>query len=105
MIGPVPASLRGPASAGIIDASAWLAERWDALAAKSEYGEAFQSHAWGLSKAALGWRALRVVVEQAGQPVVRTGLVTAASVELRHDRWIRELLRLWPLRLYGVPAV
>ena len=74
MIGPVPASLRGPAYAGIIDASAWLAERWDALAAKSEYGEAFQSHAWGLSKAALGWRALRVVVEQAGQPVAVASL-------------------------------
>ena len=61
----------GGATAGrvrVIDATAWEPGRWDALAARSPDGEAFQSHAWGASKERLGWRPLRVVVELDGEP-------------------------------------
>ncbi len=57
-----------PAQVRVIDATAWEPDRWDALAARSPEGEAFQSHAWGASKERLGWRPLRVVIELAGEP-------------------------------------
>ena len=48
----MPAVPRTSATAGtarVVDATAWASDRWDELAATSERGEAFQSHAWGES--------------------------------------------------------
>lgn len=69
MIGGVSSAVQAARSVRVVDASAWPADRWDALAARSEHGEAFQSHAWGESKAVLGWRPLRIVVERDGQAI------------------------------------
>ncbi len=67
-------TLGDAAAPRVVDASGWPAERWDALAARSDHGEAFQSHAWGESKVRLGWRALRIVVEQGGEPIAVASL-------------------------------
>lgn len=42
---------------------------WDALAVHSDFGEAFQSHAWGELKRGLGWTPLRYVIEAEGRQV------------------------------------
>ena len=65
----VPETLDEPRQLRIVDATAWPAERWDTLAARSDAGHVFQSHAWGESKAGLGWRPIRVVVELEGEQV------------------------------------
>ncbi len=73
----MPAVARTAAERGtlrVVDATTWAPGRWDELAATSERGEAFQSHAWGQSKVGLGWRALRVVVEDAGERVAVASL-------------------------------
>jgi lipid II:glycine glycyltransferase (peptidoglycan interpeptide bridge formation enzyme) len=51
----------------LVDAGAWQPAAWDALAVRSELGEAFQSHAWGELKRGLGWTPLRYVVESEGR--------------------------------------
>ncbi len=70
--------LRLPASSGriqpaetvrVVDATDWEPSAWDDLALRSDYGEAFQSHAWGELKRGLGWKPLRYVIETAGSPV------------------------------------
>ncbi len=53
----------------VIDASAWAAADWDALAVRSQLGDAFQSHAWGELKRGLAWTPLRYVFETDGRPV------------------------------------
>jgi peptidoglycan pentaglycine glycine transferase (the first glycine) len=65
----VPETVAEPGQSRVVDATAWPADRWDALAVRSDRGHAFQSHAWGESKAGLGWRPLRVVIEVDGEPV------------------------------------
>ncbi len=73
----MPAVPRTSATAGaarVVDATAWASDRWDELVATSERGEAFQSHAWGESKVGLGWRPLRIVVEEAGERVAVASL-------------------------------
>jgi len=54
---------------GIVDASAWTAADWDALAARSPLGDAFQSYEWGEVKRRLGWTPLRYVIELDGRRV------------------------------------
>jgi hypothetical protein len=54
---------------GIVDASAWTAADWDALAARSPLGDAFQSYEWGEVKRSLGWTPLRYAVELDGRRV------------------------------------
>jgi peptidoglycan pentaglycine glycine transferase (the first glycine) len=58
-----------PGVLAVIDASAWSATDWDALAARSPFGDAFQSYEWGRVKAGLGWTQLRYVVELDGRRV------------------------------------
>jgi lipid II:glycine glycyltransferase (peptidoglycan interpeptide bridge formation enzyme) len=53
----------------LVDAGAWEPAAWDALAVRSDLGEAFQSHAWGELKRSLGWTPLRYVVESGGRQV------------------------------------
>ena len=73
--GGTPAPDRGEAgrvgSGGVrlVDAGAWEPAAWDALAVRSDLGEAFQSHAWGELKRNLGWTPLRYVVESGGRQV------------------------------------
>jgi lipid II:glycine glycyltransferase (peptidoglycan interpeptide bridge formation enzyme) len=52
-----------------VDAGGWTAEEWDALAARSPLGDAFQSYEWGEVKRSLGWTPLRYSVELAGRRV------------------------------------
>ena len=72
---PVPGSAAPPAGRGeagairLVDAGAWEAAAWDALAVHSDLGDAFQSHAWGELKRGLGWMPLRYVVESDGRQV------------------------------------
>ena len=54
---------------GIVDASAWPATDWDALAARSPLSDAFQSYEWGEVKRSLGWTPLRYAVELDGRRV------------------------------------
>ena len=51
------------------DAGAWEPAAWDALAVRSDLGEAFQSYAWGELKRGLGWTPLRYIVEYGGRQV------------------------------------
>jgi len=51
----------------LVDAGGWEPAAWDALAVRSELGEAFQSHAWGELKRGLGWTPLRYIVESGGR--------------------------------------
>ncbi len=61
---------RGEADAvRLVDAGAWPPEAWDALAVRSDLGEALQSYAWGELKRGLGWTPLRYVVESGGRQV------------------------------------
>jgi lipid II:glycine glycyltransferase (peptidoglycan interpeptide bridge formation enzyme) len=65
---------RDPAGAArvavkLVDATAWPADRWDALAVQSPLGHVFQAHAGGGLKRRLGWTPVRVVVETEGAPV------------------------------------
>jgi lipid II:glycine glycyltransferase (peptidoglycan interpeptide bridge formation enzyme) len=53
----------------VVDATDWEPSAWDALAVRSDYGDAFQSHAWGELKRGLGWAPLRYVIEASGRPV------------------------------------
>ncbi len=53
----------------VIDASGWAAADWDALAARSPLGDAFQSYEWGEIKRGLGWTPLRYAVELDGRRV------------------------------------
>jgi peptidoglycan pentaglycine glycine transferase (the first glycine) len=53
----------------VLDASGWPAAEWDALAARSPLGDAFQSHEWGEVKRTLGWTPLRYAVELDGRRV------------------------------------
>ena len=70
-----PAPDRGEAgrvaSGGVrlVDAGAWDPAAWDALAVRSDLGDAFQAHAWGELKRGLGWTPLRYVVESDGRRV------------------------------------
>lgn len=48
----------------VVDAGDWKAADWDALAARSPLGDAFQSYEWGEVKRGLGWTPLRYLVEQ-----------------------------------------
>ena len=52
-----------PGEVQVIDATEWEASAWDDLAVRSALGDAFQSHAWGELKRALGWTPHRYVVE------------------------------------------
>ncbi len=69
----LPTSLNVAADADlglrIVDATDWEPSAWDDLALRSDYGDAFQSHAWGELKRGLGWRPLRYVIETSGRPV------------------------------------
>ena len=56
-------------SVRIVDATDWEPSAWDDLAVRSDYGDAFQSHAWGELKRGLGWTPLRYVIEASGRPV------------------------------------
>lgn len=60
---------RNAAAIRLVDAGAWEPAAWDALAVRSDLGEAFQSHAWGELKRGLGWTPLRYVVECGGRQV------------------------------------
>jgi peptidoglycan pentaglycine glycine transferase (the first glycine) len=60
--------MTGPAPS-IVEATDWPAERWDELAVSSEWGHAFQSHAWGELKRPLGWTPRRFVVESEGEAI------------------------------------
>ena len=53
----------------LVDAGAWEPAAWDALAVRSDLGEAFQSYAWGELKRGLGWTPLRYIVEYGGRQV------------------------------------
>lgn len=53
----------------VVDASGWPAADWDALAARSPFGDAFQSYEWGEVKRTLGWTPLRYTVELGGRRV------------------------------------
>ena len=53
----------------VTDASGWPAADWDALAARSLLGDAFQSYEWGEVKRSLGWTPLRYAVELDGRRV------------------------------------
>ena len=70
----MPQNDADPAQLRVVDATGWDPERWDALAARSPRGEVFQSHAWGASKARLGWRPLRVVIEHGPERVAVASL-------------------------------
>jgi lipid II:glycine glycyltransferase (peptidoglycan interpeptide bridge formation enzyme) len=59
----------GSAGLRLVDATDWQPADWDELAARSPMGDAFQSHAWGELKRALGWTPLRFVIEAGGKPV------------------------------------
>ena len=63
---PQDAPSGGPRS---VDASGWAAADWDALAARSPLGDAFQSYEWGEVKRSLGWMPLRYAVELDGRQV------------------------------------
>jgi peptidoglycan pentaglycine glycine transferase (the first glycine) len=67
----------------IVDAGDWPAADWDALAARSRLGDAFQSFEWGEVKAGLGWTPLRYAVELAGRKV--------ALVYIQERRILRRL--------------
>lgn len=54
---------------GIVDATDREPGEWDRLAARSPFGHAFQSHAWGELKRALGWLPRRYVIEVGDEPV------------------------------------
>ena len=56
-------------SVSVVDASSWTPAEWDALAVRSPFGDAFQSHAWGELKHGLGWTPLRYVIESGGRRV------------------------------------
>ena len=60
---------RGDAAIRLVDAGAWEPAAWDALAVRSDLGEAFQSYAWGELKRGLGWTPLRYIVEYGGRQV------------------------------------
>jgi lipid II:glycine glycyltransferase (peptidoglycan interpeptide bridge formation enzyme) len=53
----------------VVDASGWPAADWDALAARSPLGDAFQSYEWGEVKRGLGWTPLRYALELDGRRV------------------------------------
>lgn len=53
----------------VVDATATAPASWDEMAVRSAMGEAFQSHAWGELKRALGWTPLRYVIELSGRPI------------------------------------
>ena len=74
IIAAVPQTAVDPAQLRVVDATGWEPERWDSLAARSPRGEVFQSHAWGTSKARLGWRPLRVVIEHGPERVAVASL-------------------------------
>lgn len=58
-----------PEDVRVVDATDWAEAAWDAIAARSPRGEAFQSHAWGELKRGLGWEPRRYVVEAGGERV------------------------------------
>jgi lipid II:glycine glycyltransferase (peptidoglycan interpeptide bridge formation enzyme) len=58
-----------PGTPVFVDASGWPAADWDALAARSPLGDAFQSYEWGEVKRSLGWTPLRYAVELDGRRV------------------------------------
>lgn len=72
----------------LVEATAWPADRWDALAARSPLGHAFQSHAWGELKRPLGWRLARYVIERSGRPLAAVALQERALA-----RWLPAFLR------------
>ena len=74
IIAAVPQIAADPAQLRVVDATGWEPDRWDGLAARSPRGEVFQSHAWGESKARLGWRPLRVVIEHGSTRVAVASL-------------------------------
>ncbi len=74
IIPAVSQSAAEPASLRVVDATAWDPVEWDALAVRSARGEVFQSHAWGESKARLGWRPLRVLFELGSERVAVAAL-------------------------------
>ena len=53
----------------VVDATDRDPVAWDDAAVRSPLGEAFQSHAWGELKRALGWTPLRYLIELRGEPV------------------------------------
>ncbi len=53
----------------IVDAGGWKASEWDDLAARSPFGDVYQSYEWGEVKRELGWTILRYVVEMDGRRV------------------------------------
>jgi lipid II:glycine glycyltransferase (peptidoglycan interpeptide bridge formation enzyme) len=61
-------------SVRVVDAADWEPGAWDALAVRSDRGEAFQSHAWGELKSGLGWTPLRYVIEAAGRPIAMASI-------------------------------
>jgi lipid II:glycine glycyltransferase (peptidoglycan interpeptide bridge formation enzyme) len=53
----------------IVDACAMPARDWDAMAARSPFGDAFQSDEWGELKRTLGWTPLRYAIEVDGDTI------------------------------------
>ncbi|MGD0861791.1 MAG: GNAT family N-acetyltransferase [Candidatus Limnocylindrales bacterium] len=53
----------------VLDAGDWTPADWDALAARSALGDAFQSYEWGEVKRGLGWTPLRYAIEVDGRRV------------------------------------
>lgn len=58
----------------IVDATAMAQAAWDDMAVRSPMGEAFQSHAWGELKAALGWTPLRYLIELSDRPIAAVSI-------------------------------
>jgi peptidoglycan pentaglycine glycine transferase (the first glycine) len=67
----------------IVDASLWEPDAWDELAVRSQFGEAFQSHAWGELKVGLGWTPLRYLIQLDGMPVAAVSIQERAAVGRR----------------------
>jgi peptidoglycan pentaglycine glycine transferase (the first glycine) len=58
----------------VVDATETAPAAWDQMAVRSPMGEAFQSHAWGELKRALGWTALRYLIELSDRPVAAVSI-------------------------------
>lgn len=79
------------------EVTGWEAPRWDALAARSPAGHAFQSHAWGELKRSLGWTPRRYLFRAGGE------VVAVASLQERPALPFLARLPLLPSRLLYAP--
>ena len=82
---------------GLEEVSAWAPDRWDELAVRSPAGHAFQSHAWGELKRALGWTPRRYLFRAGGE------VVAVASLQERPALPVLAGLPLLPSRLLYAP--